>query len=210
MAASTPTSADFRPDQVGDHADALMALPHHLLDIQWAPLPATWRMDPRLHQRPPSPQHPYSDLESLGLAHAVVDDVDRSWVRHRQSHQRLPQTAPTPVHQLFDDRRRGWFARTLTVPKVRARLHRPPPPGPSPAGTNRTRRRRCRHRPRRSPSESAWSPTRRFRSTHGVITQSWCNRTGSGTSRSAVGVRARLRTSAPPSAGAGADSGGTP
>lgn len=72
--------------------EGVAADPVDLLEVQRAPLPSARRM------------HSHAHLERLGLAHGVVDDVDRTRICHWQALQRLTQSTATPCNQFLDDR----------------------------------------------------------------------------------------------------------
>ena len=61
-------------------------------------------MHTRLHQGPSRREDSHADLERLGLADGVVDDVDRARVGHRQALQRLAQPTAAPGDELLDQR----------------------------------------------------------------------------------------------------------
>src|SRR6185503_4376371 len=76
--------------------ECIGANPVDLLEVQRAPLPPPWCVHTGLHQRSPRLEHADTDLERLRLADGVVDDVDRTGIRHRKALQRLPQPAAAP------------------------------------------------------------------------------------------------------------------
>ena len=79
--------------------------PADLLEVERAPLPAPGRVHAALHERAARLEHAHLDLEGLGLADGVVDDVDAAGVAHRHAGQTLhgrAQHAARPRRQLLD------------------------------------------------------------------------------------------------------------
>src|SRR6476660_9315569 len=96
--------------------ECIGANPVDLLEVQRAPLPPPWCVHTGLHQRSPRLEHADADLERLRLADGVVDDVDRTGIRHRKALQRPPHHAASSSTTAS----RGSCGSTLSAPNRRA------------------------------------------------------------------------------------------
>src|SRR5205085_4278164 len=84
------------------HAEGVGTHDADLFEVQGSPLVATGRADTRDDERPAALEDADADLERVGLAHGVVDDVDVGRMAPRQALPWLTQHAARPPGQVLD------------------------------------------------------------------------------------------------------------
>src|SRR5205823_12037892 len=89
------------------HAEGVGPDDADFLEVQRRPLEAAGCAYAGHDQRTSALQHADADLQRVGLADGVVDDVDLTGVAERQALPRAPQGAARPAGQLLDELEAG-------------------------------------------------------------------------------------------------------